>query len=89
MHCSRLALMASLTLSAALAAQAPSPLASSDQHALDRQSLRLLASQPVKTEAALVAQSFAADPYARTACSRLCAPVRAVISRSVGTEMQR
>jgi hypothetical protein len=51
---------------AALAAEAQSPLATDEQHALDRQSLRLLTSQPVKAEAALVAQSFAADPYAHT-----------------------
>jgi hypothetical protein len=59
------ALMVSLTLTAALAAAAQSPLATTDQRALDRQSLRVLASQPVQAEAALVAQSFAADPYAR------------------------
>jgi hypothetical protein len=61
-----LALAASLSLTAALTATAQSPLATSDQRALDRQSLRLLASQPVKAEAALVAQRFSADPYART-----------------------
>jgi hypothetical protein len=65
MRCSLLALTASLTLTA-LAAEAQSPLATADQRALDQQSLRLLASQPVKAEAALAAQSFAADPYART-----------------------
>jgi len=59
-------LTAGLTLIAALAAVAQSPLATADQHALDRQSLRLLASQPVKAEVALVTQSFAADPYAGT-----------------------
>jgi hypothetical protein len=63
MRCFLFALTASVTLTAA----AQSPLATADQRALDRQSLRLLASQPVKAEAALVAQSFAADPYSRTA----------------------
>jgi hypothetical protein len=65
-HSSLLVLTASVTLTAALAAAAQSPLATAGQHALDRQSLRVLASEPVKTETALVAQSFAADPYART-----------------------
>jgi hypothetical protein len=67
MHRSLLALTAGLTLTASLAAVAQSPLATADQKTLDRQSLRLLASQPVKTEVALVAQSFAAEPYAGTA----------------------
>ena len=57
-------LTAGLALTAALVAAAQSPLATTDQKALDRQSLRLLASQPVKAEVALVTQSFAADPYA-------------------------
>jgi hypothetical protein len=66
MRRSGLARLASLTLITALAAEAQSPLETADEHALDGQSLRLLASQPVKAEAALVAQSFAADPYSRT-----------------------
>jgi len=66
MHSSHLALAASLALTAALAAAAQSPLATADQRALDHQSLRVLASRPVKAEVALVTQSFAADPYART-----------------------
>ncbi|MGD0546684.1 MAG: hypothetical protein ABR991_02510, partial [Terracidiphilus sp.] len=61
-----LTLTAGLTLTAALAATAQSPLATADQKALDRLSLRLLVSQPVKAEAALVAQTFAAEPYAST-----------------------
>jgi hypothetical protein len=65
-YSSLLVLTASVTMTAALAAAAQSPLATAGQHALDRQSLRVLASEPVKTETALVAQSFAADPYART-----------------------
>jgi hypothetical protein len=63
----QLALIAGLTLIAAFPAAAQSPLATADQKALDRQSLRLLASQPVKAEAALTAQSFAAESYASTA----------------------
>jgi hypothetical protein len=55
-HSSLLVLTASVTLTAALAAAAQSPLATAGQHALDRQSLRVLASEPVKTETALVAQ---------------------------------
>jgi hypothetical protein len=62
-----LVLTAGLTLTASLAATAQSPLATSDQKALDHQSLRVLASQPVKAEAALVAQAFAAEAYASTA----------------------
>jgi hypothetical protein len=66
LHRSLLTLTAGLILSTSLAATAQSPLATTDQRELDRQSLRLLASQPVRAEEALVTQTFAADPYAST-----------------------
>jgi hypothetical protein len=66
-HHSQIALAAGLTLVVALAAAAQSPLATDDQKALDRQSLRLLASRPVQTEMGTVNRTFSADPYASTA----------------------
>ena len=69
-----LLLTASLILPASLVATAQSPLATADQKALDNQSLRLLASQPVKAELASVTQAFAADPYAGTAEGKAILP---------------
>jgi hypothetical protein len=54
-------------MTGALAASAQSPLATTDQRALDKQSLRVLACPAVKAQESLVAQAFAADPYAQTA----------------------
>jgi hypothetical protein len=70
----QLALTVSLILTTTLVATAQSPLDTTDQKVLDRQSLRLLTSQPVKAEAALVAQAFAADPYAGTAEGKAILP---------------
>jgi len=69
-----LLLTASLILPASLVATAQSPLATADQRALDSQSLRLLASQPVKAEVASVTQAFAADPYASTSDGKAILP---------------
>jgi hypothetical protein len=69
-----LTLTAGLILTASLAVVAQSPLATANQKSLDRLSLRLLASQPVKAEATLVAQTFAADPYASTAEGKAILP---------------
>jgi len=69
-----LLLTASLILPASLVATAQSPLATADQKALDNQSLRLLASQPVKAELASVTQAFAADPYAGKAEGKAILP---------------
>jgi hypothetical protein len=62
-----LALATAFMATGALAASAQSPLATPDQRALDKQSLRVLASPVVKAQEPLVAQAFAADPYAQTA----------------------
>ncbi len=67
MPSSLLALVAALMMTGALAASAQSPLATTDQRALDKQSLRVLACPAVKAQESLVAQAFAADPYAQTA----------------------
>jgi len=67
MPSSLLALVAVLMMTGALAASAQSPLATTDQRALDKQSLRVLACPAVKAQESLVAQAFAADPYAQTA----------------------
>ena len=64
MPSSLLALVAVLMMTGALAASAQSPLATTDQRALDKQSLRVLACPAVKAQESLVAQAFAADPYA-------------------------
>ncbi len=69
-----LTLTAGLILTASLAVVAQSPLATADQKALDSQSLRVLASQPVKAEFTSVTRTFAADAYASTAEGKAILP---------------
>jgi hypothetical protein len=70
----RFSLAAGLALSASLVATAQSPLDTKDQKALDNQSLRLLASQPVQAEVASATQTMAADPYVSTKEGRAILP---------------